>query len=105
MADLATFTGLERSTVSGLIDRASQRGLVVRAADPVDGQSGWSSAPVNFKVQWPYNLSESDRYTFSGGVYHLWRGDGSDLANLPLNGAVHAAPMVLGADAGLTTTM
>jgi MarR family transcriptional regulator, lower aerobic nicotinate degradation pathway regulator len=39
MADLATFTGLERSTVSGLIDRASQRGLVVRAADPVDGRS------------------------------------------------------------------
>jgi DNA-binding MarR family transcriptional regulator len=39
MADLATFTGLERSTVSGLIDRASQRGLVVRVADPVDGRS------------------------------------------------------------------
>ena len=30
MAELATFTGLERSTVSGLIDRAAQRGLVVR---------------------------------------------------------------------------
>ena len=28
MADLATFTGLERSTISGLIDRAAQRGLV-----------------------------------------------------------------------------
>jgi MarR family transcriptional regulator, lower aerobic nicotinate degradation pathway regulator len=39
MADLATFTGLERSTVSGLIDRAAQRGLVVRAADPHDGRS------------------------------------------------------------------
>jgi MarR family transcriptional regulator, lower aerobic nicotinate degradation pathway regulator len=39
MADLATFTGLERSTVSGLIDRASQRGLVVKTADPVDGRS------------------------------------------------------------------
>src|SRR5271155_2471562 len=39
MANLATFTGLERSTVSGLIDRASQRGLVVRVADPVDGRS------------------------------------------------------------------
>src|SRR5271155_3068113 len=39
MANLATFTGLERSTVSGLIDRASQRGLVVRTADPVDGRS------------------------------------------------------------------
>ncbi|HUH69998.1 MAG TPA: MarR family transcriptional regulator [Mycobacterium sp.] len=39
MADLATFTGLERSTVSGLIDRAAQRGLVVKAADPLDGRS------------------------------------------------------------------
>src|SRR5271154_4989701 len=41
-------------------------------ADPVDGQNGWSSAPVNFKVQWPYNLSESSRYTLTNGVYHLW---------------------------------
>jgi len=39
MADLATFTGLERSTISGLIDRAAQRGLVVRTADPHDGRS------------------------------------------------------------------
>jgi MarR family transcriptional regulator, lower aerobic nicotinate degradation pathway regulator len=39
MADLATFTGLERSTVSGLIDRAAQRGLVVKTADPIDGRS------------------------------------------------------------------
>jgi DNA-binding MarR family transcriptional regulator len=30
MADLAAFTGLDRSTVSGLIERACQRGLVVR---------------------------------------------------------------------------
>src|SRR6201998_1382614 len=39
MADLATFTGLERSTVSGLIDRAAQRGLVAKIADPRDGRS------------------------------------------------------------------
>src|SRR5271155_2137905 len=39
MADLATFTGLERSTVSGLIDRAARRGLVVKVADPHDGRS------------------------------------------------------------------
>ena len=39
MADLATFTGLERSTISGLIDRAAQRGLVVRTADPRDDRS------------------------------------------------------------------
>ena len=39
MADLATFTGLERSTISGLIDRAAQRGLVVKTADRHDGRS------------------------------------------------------------------
>jgi MarR family transcriptional regulator, lower aerobic nicotinate degradation pathway regulator len=39
MAELAAFTGLERSTISGLIDRAAQRGLVVRTADPRDGRS------------------------------------------------------------------
>lgn len=39
MADLATYTGLERSTISGLIDRASQRGLVTKTADPRDGRS------------------------------------------------------------------
>jgi MarR family transcriptional regulator, lower aerobic nicotinate degradation pathway regulator len=39
MAELANFTGLERSTISGLIDRAAQRGLVSRIADPHDGRS------------------------------------------------------------------
>jgi DNA-binding MarR family transcriptional regulator len=39
MADLSTFLGLERSTVSGLIDRAAQRGLVTKTADPHDGRS------------------------------------------------------------------
>ena len=39
LADLASFTGLERSTVSGLIDRAATRGLVVKTADPRDGRS------------------------------------------------------------------
>jgi MarR family transcriptional regulator, lower aerobic nicotinate degradation pathway regulator len=39
MAELANFTGLERSTISGLIDRAVQRGLVARTADPHDRRS------------------------------------------------------------------
>jgi MarR family transcriptional regulator, lower aerobic nicotinate degradation pathway regulator len=39
MAELATYLGLERSTVSGLIDRAVQRGLVQKSTDPVDGRS------------------------------------------------------------------
>src|ERR1700735_368277 len=39
MADLATFTGLESSTGSGLVERAAARGLVMKAADPHDGRS------------------------------------------------------------------
>jgi MarR family transcriptional regulator, lower aerobic nicotinate degradation pathway regulator len=39
MAELATYLGLERSTVSGLIDRSVQRGLVHKAADAADGRS------------------------------------------------------------------
>jgi len=39
MAELATYLGLERSTVSGLIDRAVQRGLVRRTTDAADGRS------------------------------------------------------------------
>ena len=39
MAELATYLGLERSTVSGLIDRAAQRGLVQKTTDAVDGRS------------------------------------------------------------------
>jgi DNA-binding MarR family transcriptional regulator len=36
MSDLATYLGLERSSLSGLIDRAEQRGLVVRARSDQD---------------------------------------------------------------------
>jgi MarR family transcriptional regulator, lower aerobic nicotinate degradation pathway regulator len=39
MAELATYLGLERSTVSGLIDRAVQRGLVRKTSDASDGRS------------------------------------------------------------------
>jgi len=39
MAELANYLGLERSTVSGLIDRAERRGLVSREASAVDGRS------------------------------------------------------------------
>lgn len=39
MAELATYLGLERSTVSGLIGRAVQRGLVRKTSDAADGRS------------------------------------------------------------------
>lgn len=36
MAELSGLLGLERSSLTGLVDRAEQRGFVVRAADPTD---------------------------------------------------------------------
>src|SRR5271155_5217770 len=39
MAELANYLGLERSTVSGLIDRAVQRGLVCKTTHPDDARS------------------------------------------------------------------
>ncbi|MDC8975258.1 MULTISPECIES: MarR family winged helix-turn-helix transcriptional regulator [Mycobacterium] len=39
MGELASYTGLERSTVSGLIERAAARGLVVKTADENDGRA------------------------------------------------------------------
>jgi DNA-binding MarR family transcriptional regulator len=39
MAELANHLGLERSTVSGLVDRAETRDLVTRRASAVDGRS------------------------------------------------------------------
>jgi MarR family transcriptional regulator, lower aerobic nicotinate degradation pathway regulator len=39
MAELAVYLGLERSTVSGLMDRAVERGLVEKNTDPADGRS------------------------------------------------------------------
>jgi hypothetical protein len=36
------------------------------------GGSGWRTQPVTFNVQSPYTLPQSDRYSFSNGVYHLW---------------------------------
>jgi DNA-binding MarR family transcriptional regulator len=39
MAELADYLGLERSTVSGLVDRAERRGLVARQASDRDGRS------------------------------------------------------------------
>jgi DNA-binding MarR family transcriptional regulator len=39
MAELAGFLGLERSSVSGLIDRVARRGLVQRTASRSDGRA------------------------------------------------------------------
>jgi DNA-binding MarR family transcriptional regulator len=38
MRELASYLGLDRSTVSGLVDRAEKRGLLKRTPNPVDGR-------------------------------------------------------------------
>jgi MarR family transcriptional regulator, lower aerobic nicotinate degradation pathway regulator len=39
LGELATFLQLDKSSVTGLVDRAAERGLVVRTASPVDRRS------------------------------------------------------------------
>src|ERR1700759_2694752 len=39
MAELARFLGLEKSTMSGLVDRAEQRGLLARGRSADDGRA------------------------------------------------------------------
>jgi hypothetical protein len=36
------------------------------------GQGKWTPVPFDFKVQWPYNLKQFERYCVSDGVYHMW---------------------------------
>ena len=39
MSELADYLGLDKSTVSGLVDRAEKRGLLRREPNPVDGRA------------------------------------------------------------------
>lgn len=39
MSALASYLGLDRSTMSGLVDRAEKRGLLTRATGPDDGRA------------------------------------------------------------------
>ena len=34
--------------------------------------SGWIPDNMDFKIQVPYDLNRSNRYSFSNGVHHLW---------------------------------
>jgi hypothetical protein len=47
MAELATLTGLERSTISGLIDRAAPRALVRRIAGAIGKRIGPVTGRLN----------------------------------------------------------
>jgi DNA-binding MarR family transcriptional regulator len=39
MSELADYLGLDKSTISGLVDRAEKRGLLHRAPNPADGRA------------------------------------------------------------------
>lgn len=39
MSELATFLGLDKSTMSGLVERAERRGLMARGRSPEDGRA------------------------------------------------------------------
>jgi DNA-binding MarR family transcriptional regulator len=39
ISELADYLGLDKSTVSGLVDRAEKRGLLQRAPNPADGRA------------------------------------------------------------------
>ena len=39
MSELADYLGLDKSTITGLVDRAERRGLLQRTPNPVDGRA------------------------------------------------------------------
>jgi DNA-binding MarR family transcriptional regulator len=39
MTELADYLGLDKSTMTGLVDRAERRGLLARVRNPVDGRA------------------------------------------------------------------
>ena len=39
MSELAGYLGLDKSTITGLVDRAEKRGLLARAPNPIDGRA------------------------------------------------------------------
>jgi DNA-binding MarR family transcriptional regulator len=39
MSELADYLGLDKSTISGLVDRAEKRGLLRRTPNPIDGRA------------------------------------------------------------------
>ena len=44
--ELGKLLGLDKSSTSGLVERAERRGLVARSPSPADGRSVWSASPT-----------------------------------------------------------
>ncbi len=45
-------------------------GFIAGTASAQIGGAGWVPAPVRFKVQWPTNAAEGERYWFTNDIYH-----------------------------------
>jgi len=43
--------------------------IAAAAASPT---AGWTQASYTYSIQTPWNLPQSDRYSFSGGEHHFW---------------------------------
>lgn len=50
-----------------------------QTAQPLGGGIGWHPYPVTFKIQWPTNADEDQRYWFTNSIYHcqLFSRDGA----------------------------
>jgi Alginate lyase len=61
------------SFVLGVLAAVVVAGMALPAGAQIGG-SGWTEQTPAFNVQWPYNLAESDRYTYDAttGIYHMW---------------------------------
>ncbi|HEV2318167.1 MAG TPA: polysaccharide lyase family 7 protein [Verrucomicrobiae bacterium] len=43
---------------------------LAQSPQPLGGGGGWGSYPVKFKIQWPTNAAEDQRYWFTNNIYH-----------------------------------
>jgi DNA-binding MarR family transcriptional regulator len=57
MTELARYLGLDKSTMTGLVDRAEKRGLLRRARDPADGRV--VDVFLSADAHWPPNAVTS----------------------------------------------
>lgn len=53
----------------GIVSLAMCLMVTLAVADPT---TGFTQNPFTFRLQWPYNLPQSARFSFLNGVYHLW---------------------------------
>lgn len=81
MLDLARIMGLEKSTVTGLVDRAECRGLVARVARPEDRRSAYIEL-TDEGLAMARRFRQDVTARLAGATRHLSAEDRSELARL-----------------------